>query len=156
MASITETTKPPCPPFTLETAHQKVKAAQDVWNTRNPAVVKNAYTADSIWRNRDQFIKGHDQIVSFLNKKWEKENGYQLRKELFAFMDNKIAVQFWYEWHDTSGQWYRTYGLEDWTFAPSGLMEKRQMSGNDVKIPDCERWFKNGVDNRMPIGPEHY
>ncbi|PSR85745.1 hypothetical protein BD289DRAFT_433520 [Coniella lustricola] len=138
--------RPPFPPFTAETARIKVKAAQDAWNTRDPARVKMAYTPDSIWRNRDQMFQGRDAIEAFLTKKWEKENGYRLRKELFAFSDNKIAVQFWYEWHDEQGQWYRSYGLEDWTFADNGLMKKRQSSINDVKIADGERWFTDGVD----------
>lgn len=120
-------------------------------------MVKNAYTTDSIWRNRNTFIKGRDEIQEFLTKKWEREHGYRLRKELFAFTDNKIAVQFWYEWHDESGQWWRTYGLEDWTFADSGLMRKRQMSGNDVKIGDEARWFKDGVDvNTVDISEKHW
>lgn len=149
--------KPPLPPFTLETAQIKVKAAQDMWNTRDPHKVKNGYTADSIWRNRDTFLKGTDEIVDFLTKKWSVENGYRLRKELFAFTENKIAVQFWYEWHDTANQWYRTYGLEDWTFAVDGRMRKRQMSGNDVKISDEERWFKDGVDvNSVEISEKHW
>lgn len=150
-------TRPPLPPFTLETAQVKVKAAQDLWNTRNPSIVKNGYTVDSIWRNRDTFLRGHDEIVKFLTKKWSIENGYRLRKELFAFTDNKIAVQFWYEWHDESGQWYRTYGLEDWTFDEDGRMRKRQMSGNDVKLKDGERWFKEGVDvNEVDISEKHW
>ncbi|KAE9380067.1 DUF1348-domain-containing protein [Stipitochalara longipes BDJ] len=149
--------KPPFPPFTLETAQIKVKAAQDLWNTKDPHKVKNGYTADSIWRNRSTFLKGTDEIVDFLTKKWNVENGYRLRKELFAFTENKIAVQFWYEWHDTTGQWYRTYGLEDWTFAADGRMRKRQMSGNDVKIADAERWFKDGVDvNTVDISEKHW
>jgi len=159
MASTTAAadTKPPLPPFTAETARQKVKAAQDIWNTRNPALVKNAYTTDSIWRNRDVFLRGRDEIVEFLTKKWEKENGYRLRKELFAFGGNKIAVQFWYEWHDESGQWWRTYGLEDWTFAEDGRMRKRMMSGNDVKLMEGEGWFKEGVDvNEVKIGEKHW
>ncbi|KAK1763530.1 hypothetical protein QBC33DRAFT_518483 [Phialemonium atrogriseum] len=156
---------PPFPPFTLETAQKKVKAAQNAWNTRqvpilrgaNPEDVKMAYTPDSIWRNRDSFVQGRDEIVKFLKQKWHKENGYRLRKELFAFVDNKIAVQFWYEWHDDAGQWWRTYGLEDWTFAENGLMRKRQMSGNDVKISDEERWFKNGIDvNSVDISEKHW
>ncbi|CAM1502009.1 Fc.00g039930.m01.CDS01 [Cosmosporella sp. VM-42] len=149
--------RPPYPPFTAETAKQKVKAAQDGWNTKNPDGVKMAYTPDSIWRNRDTFLQGRDAIREFLAKKWERENGYRLRKELFAFTDNKIAVQFWYEWYDESGQWWRTYGLEDWTFAENGLMRKRQMSGNDVKISDEERWFKDGVDvNEVDISEKHW
>ncbi|KAK0655807.1 hypothetical protein B0T16DRAFT_451442 [Cercophora newfieldiana] len=149
--------KPPFPPFSLETAQKKVKAAQDAWNTKNPEVVQYAYTPDSIWRNRDTFLQGREEIVKFLSAKWAKEDGYRLRKELFAFTDNKIAVQFWYEWHDESGQWWRTYGLEDWTFAENGLMRKRQMSGNDVKISDDERWFKDGVDvNTVDIGEKHW
>lgn len=116
-----------------------------------------AYTPDSIWRNRDQFLQGRDAIQEFLTKKWERENGYRLRKELFAFTDNKIAVQFWYEWYDEAGQWWRTYGLEDWTFAENGLMRKRQMSGNNVKIADDERWFKDGVDvNEVDISEKHW
>ncbi|KAI0110999.1 DUF1348-domain-containing protein [Hypoxylon sp. NC0597] len=149
--------KPPYPPFTAETAHIKVKAAQDAWNTKDPAKVKLAYTPDSIWRNRDTFLQGRDEIEVFLTKKWEREQGYRLRKELFAFTDNKIAVQFWYEWYDKDGQWWRTYGLEDWTFADDGLMRKRQMSGNDVKITHEERWYKDGVDvNTVPISEKHW
>ncbi|KAB5517325.1 hypothetical protein GE09DRAFT_1158435 [Coniochaeta sp. 2T2.1] len=149
--------RPPFPPFTMETAQKKVKAAQDGWNTRDPAKVSLAYTPDSIWRNRGTFLQGREEIVKFLTDKWSKEDGYRLRKELFAFTDNKIAVQFWYEWHDESGQWWRTYGLEDWTFADNGLMRKRQMSGNDVKIADGERWFKDGVDvNTVEINERHW
>ncbi|KAK5663228.1 hypothetical protein OQA88_6646 [Cercophora sp. LCS_1] len=154
---MTSESKPPFPPFTLETATKKVKAAQDAWNTKNPEVVQFAYTPDSIWRNRDTFLQGRDEIVKFLRNKWGVENGYRLRKELFAFTDNKIAVQFWYEWYDESGQWWRTYGLEDWTFADNGLMRKRQMSGNDVRISDDERWFKDGVDvNSVDISEKHW
>ncbi|KAK4453367.1 hypothetical protein QBC34DRAFT_203808 [Podospora aff. communis PSN243] len=149
--------KPPFPPFTLETAQKKVKAAQDAWNTKRPEVVQYAYTPDSIWRNRDTFLQRREGIVRFLTDNWAKEDGYRLRKELFAFTDNKIAVQFWYEWHDQAGQWWRTYGLEDWTFADNGLMRKRQMSGNDVKISDEERWFKDGVDvNTVDISEKHW
>ncbi|KAI0125082.1 hypothetical protein BJ170DRAFT_673170 [Xylariales sp. AK1849] len=163
-----ETGKPPYPPFTAETAQIKVKAAQDAWNTKRvsfslladtckPHKVKLSYTEDSIWRNRDQFLTGRDAVADFLTKKWANENGYRLRKELFAFKDNKIAVQFWYEWHDVTGQWWRTYGLEDWTFADNGLMRKRQMSGNDVKIADIERWFTDGVDvNTVNIEEKHW
>lgn len=149
--------RPPFPPFTLETAQKKVKAAQDAWNTKNPEGVSKAYTPDSIWRNRDTFLRGREDIVRFLTDKWSKENGYRLRKELFAFTDNKIAVQFWYEWYDASGQWWRTYGLEDWTFAEDGLMRKRQMSANDVRIDSEARWFKDGVDvNTVDISEKHW
>ncbi|KAI1436923.1 DUF1348-domain-containing protein [Xylaria sp. CBS 124048] len=149
--------RPPFPPFTAETARTKVKAAQAAWNTKTPSKIKMAYTADSIWRNRDTFLQGRDEIEAFLTKKWEREQGYRLRKELFAFSDNKIAVQFWYEWHDQNGQWWRTYGLEDWTFDAQGLMRKRQMSGNDVAIKDEDRWFRDGVDvDSVDISEAHW
>ncbi|RPB01827.1 DUF1348-domain-containing protein [Choiromyces venosus 120613-1] len=145
------------PPFTFETATQKVKAAQDLWNTRDPQRVAPAYTPDSIWRNRDEFFTGTDAIIDFLSKKWGRESGYKLRKELFAFVENKIAVQFWYEFYDENGQWWRCYGLEDWTFAQDGKMRKRHMSGNDVKISEEERWFKEGVDvNTVDISEKHW
>ncbi|EMR63951.1 hypothetical protein MGN70_013483 [Eutypa lata] len=149
--------KPPYPPFTAETAQIKVKTAQDAWNTKNPDHVKLAYTPDSIWRNRDQFLQGREAIAAFLTRKWERERAYRLRKELFSFSDDRIAVQFWYEWHDAEGRWWRTYGLEDWTFAADGLMRKRQMSGNDVSIAEAERWFRDGVDvNLVEIGERHW
>ncbi|KAI0509232.1 hypothetical protein F5B22DRAFT_367420 [Xylaria bambusicola] len=149
--------RPPYPPFTAETAQIKVKAAQDAWNTKDPAKVKLAYTPDSIWRNRDTFLTGRDEIEVFLTKKWQREQAYRLRKELFAFTENRIAVQFWYEWHDADGQWWRTYGLEDWTFADDGLMRKRMMSGNDVRIDGGERWFADGVDvNAVDISEKHW
>ncbi|KAI1488383.1 hypothetical protein F5X96DRAFT_671715 [Biscogniauxia mediterranea] len=149
--------RPPYPRFTAETAQIKVKAAQDAWNTKDPEHVKMAYTPDSVWRNRDQFLRGRDEIAAFLARKWRREHGYRLRKELFAFAGDRIAVQFWYEWHDGEGRWWRTYGLEDWTFAPDGLMRKRQMSANDVKISEEERWFKDGVDvNTVEISEQHW
>ncbi|KAI1116667.1 DUF1348-domain-containing protein [Nemania sp. NC0429] len=154
--------KPPYPPFTAETAQIKVKAAQDAWNTKDPSKVKLAYTPDSIWRNRGTFLRGRDEIEAFLTDKWHREKGYRLRKELFAFTGHKIAVQFWYEWRDGEEgggrcQWWRTYGLEDWTFAPDGLMRKRQMSANDVAIADDERWFVDGVDvNSVDILEKHW
>ncbi|KAF2136650.1 uncharacterized protein K452DRAFT_292241 [Aplosporella prunicola CBS 121167] len=147
------------PPYTAETANAKVKKAQDLWNTQNPANVCKAYTEDSVWRNRSTFLKGHDQITDFLTKKWEKEKNYRLRKELFAFTDNKIAVQFWYEYQDAHDgmKWKRCYGLEDWTFAADGRMCKRQMSGNDVELKEGERWFAGDVDvNAVQIGEEHW
>ncbi|KAA6413896.1 MAG: hypothetical protein FRX48_02258 [Lasallia pustulata] len=135
------------PPFTAITAHKKVKAAQPLWNTQNPQAISAAYTPTSIWRNRSTFLTGHDAIISFLTRKWEKEKSYRLRKELFAFTDDKIAVQFWYEYRDGGDgmKWKRCYGLEDWTFDADGRMRKRMMSGNDVEIAEGERWFAEGV-----------
>ncbi|KAI5474604.1 hypothetical protein MNV49_002736 [Pseudohyphozyma bogoriensis] len=131
------------PPFTAESAAIKVKKAQDLWNSK----VALAYTEDSIWRNRDEFFVGRGQIVDFLTKKWEKETEYKLRKRLFAFEGNRIAVQFWYEFYNADLKtWRRTYGLEHWTFADDGLMKKRHMSGNEISIGDDDRWFKPGVD----------
>ncbi|EMD36508.1 hypothetical protein CERSUDRAFT_115562 [Gelatoporia subvermispora B] len=149
------------PPFTRETALQKVKAAQRLWNTRDAHKVSLAYTPDTIWRNRDRFLRGREEVVRFLTQKWEKENGYRLRKELFAFTDDRIAVQFFYEFFETkpdgAKQWYRCYGLEDWTFAEDGLMRKRQMSGNDVPITEEERWFKESVadEDSVEISEKH-
>jgi len=127
------------PPYTAETAHEKVKRAQDLWNTQDPKKIAQAYTSDSIWRNRGLFVSGTAAIEKFLTKKWEKEKNYRLRKELFAFTENKIAVQFWYEYQDASDsmRWKRCYGLEDWTFSGDGRMRKRQMSGNDVEISEA-------------------
>jgi len=130
------------PPFDRDTAQKKVKLAQALWNRKTPEKVVLAYTEDSIWRNRDQFLVGHDEIKQFLTKKWQRETRYKLRKELFAFTENKIAVQFWYEYYDEEKKsWFRCYGLEDWTFAQDGRMRKRQMSGNDVQIKETEKWF---------------
>ncbi|WWC59122.1 uncharacterized protein I303_101670 [Kwoniella dejecticola CBS 10117] len=139
----------PLPPFTAETAHQKVKAAQDKWNTKNPQLISPAYTPNSIWRNRDEFFEGREKIEDFLTRKWQKEKNYRLRKELFAFQDNKIAVEFWYEFSesdDPASSWFRTYGIEHWVFAQDGRMASRQMSGNTIPIKQEERWFKDGVD----------
>ncbi|KAL5476954.1 hypothetical protein ACEPAI_3140 [Sanghuangporus weigelae] len=139
--------RPPLPPFTRETANaEKVKLAQKLWNTRDPAKVALAYTEDSIWRNRDQFPHGRKDIIDFLTKKWQKETRYKLRKELFAWTDSKIAVQFWYEFYDEAERsWFRCYGLEDWTFNENGIMTKRQMSGNNVKIAEHERFFSDNM-----------
>lgn len=126
---------------------------------RDPQNVAKAYTEDSIWRNRSTFLKGHDEITSFLTTKWEREQNYRLRKELFAFQDHKIAVQFWYEYQDKEDgmKWKRCYGLEDWTFAEDGRMRKRMMSGNDIEIGEEERWFAEGVDvEEVDIGEEHW
>jgi len=149
------------PPFTPESAHSKVKAAQALWNTCDPDKVVQAYTEDCIWRNRDLFFRGHDAIKLFLTNKWLKESRYRLRKELFAFNNNKIAVQFWYEFYNESDKcWYRCYGLEDWTFNADGRMEKRQMSGNNVHILEEDRWYKDGMTDEevdaLQIGPEHW
>ena len=134
-------TKPPIPPFTLETALQKVQAAENAWNTRDPERVALAYTPDSEWRNRTEFFSGREAIKAFLVRKWEKELDYRLKKELWCFMDNKIAVRFEYEWHDSSGQWFRAYGNENWEFADSGLMQRRYASINDLPIAASERKF---------------
>src|SRR5487761_1670240 len=132
-------TKPPRPPFTEETARQKVQAAEDAWNTRDPNRVSLAYTEDSFWRNRDQFITGRAAIVEFLTAKWGRELDYALRKELWAFGGNRIAVRFQYESHDRSGQWFRSYGNELWEFDADGLMARREASINDVPIEEKDR-----------------
>lgn len=129
----------PFPPFTAETALQKVKAAEAAWNTKDPHKVAMAYTVDSEWRNRDEFLNGRAAIVEFLQRKWAKELEYRLEKSLWAFTDNRIAVRFEYEWHDRSGQWFRSYGNENWEFAENGLMLRRFASINDVKITEKER-----------------
>ena len=132
-------TKPPVPPFTEETAGAKVKAAEDAWNTRDPEVVAKAYTQDSQWRNRDEFFTGREAIKEFLRRKWAKELDYRLMKELWAYTGNHISVRFEYEWHDVSGQWYRTHGNEHWEFDENGLMRRRDMSANDIPIDESKR-----------------
>jgi nuclear transport factor 2 (NTF2) superfamily protein len=127
------------PPFTEETARQKVKAAENAWNTRDPERVALAYTPDSDWRNRAEFIKGREQIKAFLRRKWDKELDYRLRKELWCWTENRIAVTFKYEWHDDSGQWYRSYGNELWEFENDGLMRRRIASINDMPIAASDR-----------------
>ena len=127
------------PPFTIETATAKVQAAEDAWNTRDPERVALAYTEDSEWRNRSEFLKGRAEIKQFLKRKWAKELDYRLKKELWAFHENRIAVRFEYEWHDEKGQWYRSYGNEMWEFANDGLMRKRYASINDISIEKEER-----------------
>ncbi|CAG8303505.1 unnamed protein product [Penicillium salamii] len=151
------------PPFSFATATSKVKAAQALWNTRNPEQIAKAYTSDCIWRNRTSFLRGTEDIVKFLAAKWNREQSYRLRKELFAYTDNRIAVQFWYEFQDAENgdKWTRCYGLEDWTFSQDGKMEKRMMSGNDLILgPDGDgtgRWFVDGVDvDEVQIGSEHW
>jgi nuclear transport factor 2 (NTF2) superfamily protein len=134
--------RPPLPPFTRETAIQKVRAAEDGWNTRDPARVALAYTQDSYWRNRSEFIRGRAQIVEFLTRKWQKELDYRLIKELWAFADNRIAVRFAYEWHDDSNNWYRSYGNENWEFDEHGLMRYRYASINDLPIKESDRKYR--------------
>jgi nuclear transport factor 2 (NTF2) superfamily protein len=133
------TDRPPLPPFTLETATQKVQAAEDAWNTRDPERVAAAYTVDSVWRNRDTFVTGREEIVAFLTAKWERELAYALRKNLWSFGENRIAVRFQYESHDAGGQWWRSYGNELWEFDEHGLMRRREASINDVPIAEADR-----------------
>lgn len=177
------------PPFTAESAHKKVKAAQALWSTRystsqtlpctyriedlsshshvsdtvtslrDPSKIALAYSTNSIWRNRVTFLTGREDIVKFLTKKWQKERSYRLRKELFAFSGNKIAVQFWYEFKDAEDdmKWKRCYGLEDWTFDTDGKMAKRMMSGNDMTLEEGERFFVDGVDvDNADISEKHW
>jgi uncharacterized protein len=131
--------RPPLPPFTEETARQKVQAAEDAWNSRDPKRVAGAYSEDSVWRNRDEFVTGRAEIAGFLRRKWERELDYALRKDLWAFWGNRIAVRFQYECHDAAGQWYRSYGNELWEFDDEGLMRRREASLNDVPIAESER-----------------
>ena len=139
--------RPPLPPFTRETAIQKVRMAEDAWNTREPERVASAYTIDSRWRNRAEFFQGRETIIRFLQRKWARELEYRLIKELWAFHDNRIAVRFQYEWHDDSGNWYRSHGNEQWEFDAEGLMRRREASINDVPIQEADRLF------RWPQGP---
>ena len=133
--------KPPLPPFTEETAIQKVRMAEDAWNSRDPARVVQVYTPDTIWRNRAEFPVGRDQAQQFLTRKWARELDYRLIKELWAFRDNRIAVRFAYEWHDDGGFWFRSYGNENWEFEANGLMRRRFASINDLPIKEADRLF---------------
>jgi nuclear transport factor 2 (NTF2) superfamily protein len=132
-------TRPPLPPFTRETAEQKVQAAEDAWNTRDPQRVALAYTEDTRWRNRSEHFVGRAAVIEFLTRKWQREQDYALRKQLWAFTDDRIAVRFQYESHDDKGQWWRSYGNEQWEFTPEGLMRRREASINDVAIDESER-----------------
>jgi nuclear transport factor 2 (NTF2) superfamily protein len=136
-----ETTRPPLPPFSLASATEKVRLAEDGWNSRNPEKVALAYTPDSQWRNRSEFVNGRQSIIGFLARKWQRELEYRLIKELWAFTDNRIAVRFAYEWHDDSGNWFRSYGNENWEFEANGLMRERFASINDVPIQEPDRRF---------------
>jgi len=144
--SATEPPRPPIPPFDAQTAAQKVRLAEDAWNTRNPQRVALAYTPDSVWRNRSEFIIGREAIEAFLTRKWNKELDYRLIKELWACHGNRIAVRFAYQWHDDSGNWFRSYGNENWEFDESGYMRRRIASINDLPISDSERRY------RWPLG----
>ncbi|WP_426210102.1 DUF1348 family protein [Massilia sp. TWP1-3-3] len=138
----TSAARPPCPPFTRDSAIAKVRAAEDGWNTRDPQRIAPAYTADSRWRNRAEFALGRDEIIALLERKWQRERDYRLIKELWAFTDNRIAVRFAYEWHDSAGNWFRSYGNENWEFDASGLMQVRHASINDLAIGEAERKFR--------------
>ena len=137
-----EKIKPPLPPFTMETALQKVQIAEDAWNTKDPEKVCLAYTVDTEWRNRTDFINGREEVKQFLKLKWEKELNYKLKKELWGFRENRMAVRFEYEWHDKTGQWFRSYGNELWEFDENGLMLKRFASINDLAIDEQDRKLK--------------
>ena len=139
--------RPPLPPFTAETAALKARAAEDAWNRRDPEAVSLAYTPDSRWRNRNEFLHGRSEIVAFLQRKWAKELDYRLIKEVWAFAGDRIAVRFAYEWHDAAGQWNRSYGNENWRFDADGYMAERHASINDLAIEEAERLF------RWPQGP---
>ncbi|RBY94346.1 DUF1348 domain-containing protein [Blastococcus sp. TBT05-19] len=139
--------RPPFPPFTLETARQKVRAAEDAWNTCDPHRVAQAYTEDTVWRNRSEFLTGRDEVRAFLARKWDRERDYALRKELWAFTDDRIAVRFQYEWQDADGRTWRSYGNENWEFASDGLMRRREASINDVPIAPEERWILGPRDD---------
>lgn len=141
------TDRPPLPPFTAETAAIKARKAEDAWNRRDPEAVSLAYTADSVWRNRAEFLEGRAEIVSFLQRKWAREHEYRLIKEVWAWQDNRIAARFAYEWHDGAGQWYRSYGNENWEFDSHGLMRMRLASINDLPIAEGDRLY------HWPQGP---
>jgi len=150
--------RPPFPPFTIETAIAKVQAAEDAWNTRDPDRVSRAYTVDSVWRNRDVFVHGRDEIVAFLTDKWERELDYALRKSLWGFRENRMAVRFQYEWRDSTDQWWRSYGNELWEFDEHGLMRRREASINDIAITSADRrWFgprsegQRGAGHDIPL-----
>jgi nuclear transport factor 2 (NTF2) superfamily protein len=144
--------RPPLPPFTRETAVQKVRLAEDAWNSRDPERVSQGYTVDSRWRNRAEFVAGRAEIVAFLTRKWRRELDYRLIKELWAFTGNRIAVRFAYEWHDDSGHWYRSFGNENWEFADDGLMRVRLASINDLPIAESDRKYHWPL-GRRPDGP---
>ncbi|MGB8941441.1 MAG: nuclear transport factor 2 family protein [Streptomyces sp.] len=145
--------RPPVPPFTLRTAAEKVRLAEDGWNSRDPEKVSLAYSKDSRWRNRAEFVTGRDAIVAFLSRKWRRELDYRLIKELWAHDGNRIAVRFAYEWHDDSGQWYRSYGNENWEFDDDGLMRVRHASINDLRIEESDRKYQWPLGRRPDDHP---
>jgi len=153
MPNATLTPRPPLPPFTRESAIQKVRLAEDGWNGRDPEKVALAYTIDSRWRNRSEFITGRSEIIAFLSRKWSRELDYRLIKEMWAFTGNRIAVRFAYEWHDDSGRWYRSYGNENWEFNDDGLMVSRFASINDLSIAETERKYRWSVGRRPDDHP---
>jgi nuclear transport factor 2 (NTF2) superfamily protein len=142
------TARPPLPPFTLETATQKVRLAEDGWNSRDPEKVSQGYTLDSRWRNRSEFVTGKQEIIAFLTRKWTKELDYRLIKELWAFTGNRIAVRFAYEWHDDSGNWYRSYGNENWEYNEDGLNRLRLACINDLPIKESDRKYHWSLGRR--------
>jgi uncharacterized protein len=143
-------TRPPVPPFTKDDAIKKVRGAEDGWNTRDPERVALAYTKDSRWRNRSEFLNGREEIIDFLTRKWQRELDYRLIKEMWAFGDDRIAVRFAYEWHDDEGSWFRSYGNENWEFDGNGLMKRRHASINDVPIEDADRKYHWNLDGPRP------
>ena len=145
--------RPPLPPFSLETAIRKVRAAEDAWNSRDPDRVVGVYTADTLWRNRAEFPRGRAEVHAFLVRKWARELDYRLIKELWAYSADRIAVRFAYEWHDDSGQWFRSYGNENWEFNPEGYMQRRYASINDLPIPGAERKFHWAAGRRPDDHP---
>ena len=153
MATATTHARPPFPPFTRDSAVQKVRLAEDAWSTRDPANVALAYTIDSRWRNRSEFINGRNEVIAFLSRKWAKELDYRLIKEMWAFTGSRIAVRFAYEWHDESNQWYRSYGNENWEFNDDGLMALRFASINDLPILESDRKYRWPVGRRPDDHP---
>ena len=147
-------TRPPLPPFTEETARIKIRAAEDGWNSRDPAKVALAYTSNSVWRNRAEFVNGRSEIEAFLTRKWERELDYRLIKELWIFADNRIAVRFTYECHNSDGDWFRSYGNENWEFDEDGLMKRRIASINDLPIVESDRKFHWPLGRRPDDHPE--
>ena len=146
--------RPPVPPFDEASARQKVQAAEDAWNTRDPERVAAAYTPDTRWRNRSEFLEGRDEVVAFLRRKWEREQDYALRKSLWAFTDDRIAVRFQYEWHDAEGRWWRSYGNENWEFDAEGYMRRREASIDDVRIEESARRIRGprtGDEDELPL-----